>query len=68
MIKGNYYKAYKVSSTKSAIDAFYNIYNEWGSPILLQEHIDGEEINLAGIANGKGDLKGAVAIKKADNY
>lgn len=64
MIKGNYYKAYKVSDTKNAIDAFYNIYNEWGLPILVQECINGEEINLAGIANGKGDLKGAVAIKK----
>ncbi|WP_150467644.1 ATP-grasp domain-containing protein [Francisella sp. SYW-9] len=64
MIKGNYYKAYKVFNTKNAIEAFYNIYNEWGLPILLQEHIDGEEINLAGVANGKGDLKGAVAIKK----
>lgn len=64
MIKGNYYKAYKISNLKSAIDAFYNIYNEWGLPILIQEHIDGEEINLAGVANGKGDLKGAVAIKK----
>ncbi|MED7820167.1 MULTISPECIES: ATP-grasp domain-containing protein [unclassified Francisella] len=64
MIKGNYYKAYKVSDTNNAINAFYNIYNEWGLPILLQECIDGEEINLAGIANGKGVLKGAVAIKK----
>jgi len=64
MIKGNYYKAYKTDNKASAIDAFYTISNEWGFPILVQEVVTGEEINLVGVGDGKGELKGAVGIKK----
>jgi carbamoyl-phosphate synthase large subunit len=64
MIKGNYYKAYKAYNLESAIEYFYTISNEWGFPVLVQEVVTGEEINLVGVADGKGTLTGAVAIKK----
>ena len=64
MIKGNYYKAYKAYNLDSAIDNFYKISNEWGFPVLVQEIVSGEELNLVGVGDGKGELKGAVAIKK----
>ncbi len=64
MIKGNYYKAYMSYNLDSAIDNFYKISNEWGFPVLVQEVVSGEELNLVGVADGKGELKGAVAIKK----
>jgi len=64
MIKGNYYKAYKALNLDAAIEYFYRISNEWGFPVLVQEVVEGEEINLVGVADGKGELKGAVAIKK----
>ena len=64
MVKGNYYKAYMAHNLESAIESFYKISNEWGFPILIQEVVQGEEINLVGVGDGKGELKGAVAIKK----
>ena len=64
MIKGNYYKAYKAHNLESAIEYFFQISNEWGFPVLVQEVVIGEEINLVGVADGKGTLTGAVAIKK----
>jgi len=64
MVKGNYYKAYKAHTIEEAIEHFYTISNEWGFPVLLQETVTGEEINLVGVADGKGNLKGAVSIKK----
>lgn len=64
MIKGNYYKAYKAYNLESAIESFYKISNEWGFPILVQEVVSGEELNLVGVGDGKGGLMGAVAIKK----
>ena len=64
MIKGNYYKAYKTQNLEGAKEAFIKISNEWGFPILVQKVVEGEEINLVGVADGKGELKGAVAIKK----
>ncbi len=64
MIKGNYYKAYKTHNIDSAIDAFHKISSEWGFPLLVQETIQGEEINLVGLGDGEGNLAGAVSIKK----
>jgi len=64
MIKGNYYKAYKAYNFESAVEYFYKISNEWGFPVLVQEVVVGEEINLVGVGDGEGVLAGAVAIKK----
>ncbi|NPA54788.1 MAG: ATP-grasp domain-containing protein [Epsilonproteobacteria bacterium] len=63
MVKGNYYKAFRANSLEEAIDYFYVISNEWGFPILLQEVISGDEVNLVGLAH-HGDLMGFVGIKK----
>lgn len=64
MVKGNYYKAYMAHNLDSAIDYFYKISNEWGFPVLIQEVVSGEELNLVGVGDGEGNLKGAVTIKK----
>ena len=64
MIKGNYYKAYMAHNLESAIEYFYKISNEWGFPVLVQEVVQGEELNLVGVGDGEGTLAGAVAIKK----
>lgn len=64
MVKGNYYKAYKAYNLEGAVENFYKISNEWGFPILVQEVVSGEELNLVGVGDGNGELKGAVAIKK----
>jgi len=64
MIKGNYYKAVKAENLDSAKEAFIKISNEWGFPILVQQVVIGEEVNLVGVGDGQGELKGAVAIKK----
>jgi carbamoyl-phosphate synthase large subunit len=64
MIKGNYYKAYMSQNMENAIESFYSISNEWGFPVLVQEVVSGEELNLVGVGDGEGNLAGAVAIKK----
>jgi carbamoyl-phosphate synthase large subunit len=64
MIKGNYYKAYMAQNMESAIENFYKISDEWGFPVLVQEVVNGEELNLVGVGDGDGNLSGAVAIKK----
>ncbi|BCD67471.1 ATP-grasp domain-containing protein [Nitratiruptor sp. YY09-18] len=62
MIKGNYYKAYKVHNLDEAIEKFYTISNEWGFPLLLQQIVAGEEINFVGVSSS--ELYGGFAIKK----
>jgi carbamoyl-phosphate synthase large subunit len=63
MVKGNYYKAYKAFNLDEAIDYYYKISNEWGFPLLVQEVINGNEINFVGLGNGEKLIAG-VGIKK----
>jgi len=63
MVKGNYYKAYKAYNLDEAIEFYYKISNEWGFPLLVQEVIEGNEINFVGIGNGEKLIAG-VGIKK----
>ncbi|KAF3885250.1 MULTISPECIES: ATP-grasp domain-containing protein [Nostocales] len=64
MIKGPYYKAYRVSSEGEAIQRFYQLAAEWGYPIIVQQIVSGTELNLVGIGDGKGSHFGLVATKK----
>ncbi len=64
MIKGPYYKAYKVSSNQEALHRFYHLANEWGYPIIVQQIVSGIELNLVSVGDGKGSHLGLVAIKK----
>jgi carbamoyl-phosphate synthase large subunit len=63
MVKGNYYKAYRASNLEEAVDYFYKISNEWGFPILIQEVVEGEEINYLGLSR-EGELLGGIGIRK----
>ncbi|WP_457597979.1 ATP-grasp domain-containing protein [Hydrogenimonas sp.] len=64
IVKGNYYKAYKARSLPEAVYYFTEISNEWGFPILVQEIVTGDELNVIGAGDGEGGVLGLVAIKK----
>ncbi len=64
MIKGQYYQAYRVSTLADAAKYFASIAREWGLPVLLQEIVKGEELNIVGVGDGKGGNLGMVAVKK----
>ena len=64
VVKGNYYKAYVVHNTAEAVKRYSEISNEWGFPILVQKMVQGEELNVVGVGDGKGAVLGLVAAKK----
>jgi carbamoyl-phosphate synthase large subunit len=64
IVKGKYYKAYTVYNIESAILKGSEIAAEWGFPLLIQERVEGQEINLIGLSNQDGDVVGHVSIKK----
>ena len=64
MIKGRYYKAYLVYNLQAALLKGAEIAAEWGYPLLIQERVEGSEINLIGLGDGEGGLLGRVAIRK----
>ncbi|THB65664.1 MAG: ATP-grasp domain-containing protein [Gammaproteobacteria bacterium] len=64
VVKGVFYDAYIAHSPAEAVGAFHKIALEWGYPILVQEFISGEEVNLTALGDGKGNMLGAVMMKK----
>jgi carbamoyl-phosphate synthase large subunit len=64
MIKGKFYKAYMVYNIDSAVLKGSEIAAEWGFPLLVQEVIQGQEINLIGLSDSDGNAIGHVSIKK----
>lgn len=64
MIKGAHYKALLAHTSQEAIAHYHAIVAEWGHPVLVQEVVSGDEMNVIGVGDGDGALIGAVSIKK----
>ncbi len=64
MIKGVFYKAYRAFNISEATSYFNSIVNEWGYPIIVQEVVQGEEMNVVGVGDGEGGDFGLLGIKK----
>lgn len=64
VVKGQFYDAQIVNNTEQAVQHFHKISAKWGLPILIQEFVDGVEVNVCGISDGKGTLLGAVPMRK----
>lgn len=64
VIKGKFYDAKIAYSADQATQHFNKISAEWGLPILVQEFVRGTEVNICGVGDGKGNLVGAVPMRK----
>ncbi len=64
MVKGSFYKAYKCFTIAEAISHYHDLVAEWGYPIIVQQVITGEELNVIGLGDGEGNSLGMVGIKK----
>lgn len=64
VIKGKYYDASIAATPEQAINYFYKISAKWGLPIIVQEFVSGNEVNVTAIGDGKGNCIGAVPMRK----
>ncbi len=64
VVKGLFYDAKVVHNADQGAAAFHSIAAEWGLPILVQQFIEGEEVNLSAYGDGEGNMLGAVMMKK----
>jgi len=64
MIKGVFYKAYRAYTHQEAVGYFRKIVAEWGYPVIVQQVVSGDEMNVVGVGDGEGGDLGVVAIKK----
>lgn len=64
VIKGKYYDASIAATPEQAVNYFYKISAKWGLPILVQEFVSGNEVNVTAIGDGMGNCIGAVSMRK----
>lgn len=64
MIKGQFYDAYQVFNEEQAKQAFHKLASKWGLPVIVQEHINGIEVNVVALGDGKGRTIAAVPMRK----
>jgi len=64
MVKGSFYKAYRSFTTAEAVSHYHTLVAEWGYPIIVQEVVTGDELNVVGLGDGEGHSLGLVGIKK----
>ena len=64
MIKGQFYDAYEANNEEQVKQAFYKISSKWGFPVIAQEFVNGIEVNVVALGDGKGNTIAAVPMRK----
>ncbi len=64
MVKGSFYKAHRAYTTQEAISYYNALVAEWGYPVIVQQVVAGDELNVIGLGDGDGNSLGHVGIKK----
>ncbi|MGA2298878.1 MAG: biotin carboxylase, partial [FCB group bacterium] len=64
VIKGKYYDATIVHTHEQARNAFHKLNAKWGLPVIVQEFIEGMEINIAGLGDGTGKALSIIPMRK----
>lgn len=64
VVKGKYYEAVVAYTLEQAQKAFYKINAKWGFPIIVQQFINGTEVNIAALGDGEGNATSIIPMKK----
>ncbi|MCE4563698.1 ATP-grasp domain-containing protein [Maribellus sp. CM-23] len=64
MIKGQFYDAYVAQNQEQVKQAFHKISAKWGFPVIAQEFVNGTEVNVIALGDGKGNTVAAVPMRK----
>jgi carbamoyl-phosphate synthase large subunit len=64
VVKGKFYDAIIASTLEQAQKAFHKIQAKWGLPIIVQQFISGNEVNIAALGDGKGNAISVIPMRK----
>jgi carbamoyl-phosphate synthase large subunit len=64
VVKGKYYEAVVAYTLEQAQKAFYKISAKWGLPIIVQQFINGTEVNIAALGDGEGNAISIIPMRK----
>lgn len=63
-VKGAMYTARRAYTLQQAAAHYSQVVAEWGYPVIVQQAVCGEELNVIGVGDGEGGAPGLVAIRK----
>lgn len=63
-IKGPYYGAEICRTVDDAVRAYHRALAKWGGPIMAQQFVEGVELDVVAVGDGRGGLVGAVPMRK----
>ncbi|MDD5308443.1 MAG: ATP-grasp domain-containing protein [Deltaproteobacteria bacterium] len=63
-VKGLFYGAALACSVDEAVQAFHRVVAQWGLPVIVQTRVDGEELDVVALGDGRGGLVGALPMRK----
>ncbi|MEK7706241.1 MAG: ATP-grasp domain-containing protein, partial [Myxococcota bacterium] len=63
-VKGLYYGATLARSIDEALAAFHRVVAQWGLPVIVQQAVEGDELDVVAVGDGVGGLVGALPMKK----
>ncbi len=64
VVKGPRHGARVCQGLDAAVAAFHALAARWGLPVVVQEWVAGDEVNVCALGDGAGGLVGAVAMRK----
>lgn len=64
VVKGKYYDASVAYNPEQVAGHFNKLSAKWGLPIIIQQHISGQEVNVTALGDGKGGTIGAIPMRK----
>jgi len=64
VVKGKYYDAVVAYTLEQAQKAFYKISTKWGLPIIVQQFVNGTEVNIAALGDGEGNAISIIPMRK----
>ena len=64
IVKGVFYEAFKAYTAAEAYAHYRSLTAKWGFPIIVQQLVTGDELNVVGLGDGAGNVLGLVAMKK----
>lgn len=64
VVKGKYYDAIIAHTLEQAQKAFYKLSAKWGFPIIVQQFVQGTEINIAVLGDGMGKATSIIPMRK----
>jgi len=64
VVKGKFYDASIAYTPEQVVSHFNKISAKWGLPIIIQQFVYGQEVNVTVLGDGKGNAVGAVPMRK----